>query len=136
MAEAIGVSAAYLSALEHGKRGPRPTFDFLQRVAGYFHIIWDEAEDLFRLAEESDPRAVIDTSSLSAAIYGFCKSFGTADSLCGTRCDRRNGQGCWKRLRTGVSECGHPRFSAREALETEQEIPIVLLRTTVIRRSP
>lgn len=70
MAEAIGVSAAYLSALEHGKRG-RPTFDFLQRVAGYFHIIWDEAEDLFRLAEESDPRAVIDTSSLPPQYTAF-----------------------------------------------------------------
>lgn len=46
MAAAIGVSPAYLSALEHGKRG-RPSFDLLQRIAGYFNIIWDEAEDLF-----------------------------------------------------------------------------------------
>lgn len=46
MAAAIGVSPAYLSALEHGKRG-LPNFDFLQRVAGYFNIIWDEAEELF-----------------------------------------------------------------------------------------
>lgn len=45
MAAAIGVSPAYLSALEHGRRG-LPNFDFLQRVAGYFNIIWDEAEEL------------------------------------------------------------------------------------------
>jgi transcriptional regulator with XRE-family HTH domain len=42
MAAALGVSPAYLSALEHGKRGT-PSFDFLQRVAGYFNVIWDEA---------------------------------------------------------------------------------------------
>lgn len=63
MAAAIGVSAAYLSALEHGRRG-RPSFDFLQRVVGYFNIIWDEAEELFRLAECSDPRVVVDTAGL------------------------------------------------------------------------
>src|SRR5690606_15729681 len=63
MALALGVSAAYLSALEHGRRG-MPSFDFLQRVAGYFNIIWDEAEDLFRIAQISDPRVVIDTAGL------------------------------------------------------------------------
>lgn len=66
MAEALGVSPAYLSALEHGRRGT-PSFDFLQRVAGYFNIIWDEAEALFALAGVSDPRVVIDTAGLPAA---------------------------------------------------------------------
>ncbi|MCX8999483.1 helix-turn-helix domain-containing protein [Rhizobiaceae bacterium BDR2-2] len=66
MAEAIGVSPAYLSALEHGKRG-KPSFDFLQRVAGYFNVIWDEAEELFRIAARSDPRVTVDTSGLPAA---------------------------------------------------------------------
>lgn len=70
MAKALGVSAAYLSALEHGKRG-KPSFDFLQRVAGYFHIIWDEAEELFRVAEASDPRVVLDTVGLSAEYTAF-----------------------------------------------------------------
>lgn len=65
MAAAIGVSPAYLSALEHGKRG-KPSFDFLQRVAGYFNVIWDEAEDLFRIADCSDPRVTVDTSGLPA----------------------------------------------------------------------
>lgn len=70
MAAAIGVSAAYLSALEHGHRG-KPSFDFLQRVAGYFNIIWDEAENLFMLAEVSDPRVVIDTRDLPAEYTAF-----------------------------------------------------------------
>jgi len=52
MAEAIGVSAAYLSALEHGKRG-QPTWLMLQRIMAYFNIIWDEAEELRALAETS-----------------------------------------------------------------------------------
>lgn len=64
MAAAIGVSPAYLSALEHGRRG-RPSFDLLQRVAGYFNIIWDEAEELFEIAGASDPRIVVDTAGLS-----------------------------------------------------------------------
>ncbi|MBX4869204.1 helix-turn-helix transcriptional regulator [Rhizobium bangladeshense] len=63
MAQALNVSPAYLSALEHGKRG-LPTFDLLQRIAGYFNIIWDEAEELFLLARSSNPRIVIDTSGL------------------------------------------------------------------------
>jgi transcriptional regulator with XRE-family HTH domain len=63
MARALGVSPAYLSALEHGRRG-MPSFEFLQRVAGYFNIIWDEAEELFRIAEISDPRVTVDTAGL------------------------------------------------------------------------
>ncbi|PYE25379.1 helix-turn-helix protein [Rhizobium sp. PP-WC-2G-219] len=63
MAQALNVSAAYLSALEHGRRGT-PSFDFLQRVAGYFHIIWDEADALFALAAQSNPRVTVDTSGL------------------------------------------------------------------------
>lgn len=65
MAAALNLSPAYLSALEHGKRG-LPTFDLLQRIAGYFNIIWDEAEDLFGLANMSDPKVVVDTSGLPA----------------------------------------------------------------------
>lgn len=64
MARALGVSAAYLSALEGGRRG-RPTWALIQKIIGYFNIIWDDAEDLIRLAERSHPRVVIDTSGLS-----------------------------------------------------------------------
>ncbi|RJG43306.1 MULTISPECIES: helix-turn-helix transcriptional regulator [unclassified Mesorhizobium] len=66
MAAALGVSAAYLSALEHGRRGT-PTWALIQKIIGYFNIIWDDAEDLQRLAETSHPRVVIDTSGLSPA---------------------------------------------------------------------
>ena len=61
MAQGIGVSSAYLSALEHGRRGA-PTWLLVQRIITYFNIIWDEAETLCRLAQVSDPRVRIDTS--------------------------------------------------------------------------
>jgi transcriptional regulator with XRE-family HTH domain len=64
MAESIGVSSAYLSALEHGKRG-RPGWHLIQRVLTYFNIIWDDAEDVVRLARISHPRIAIDTSGLN-----------------------------------------------------------------------
>lgn len=70
MASAIGVSAAYLSALEHGRRGT-PSFDLLQRIAGYFNIIWDEAEDLFHLAGTSDPKVTLDTAGLPQQYTAF-----------------------------------------------------------------
>jgi transcriptional regulator with XRE-family HTH domain len=63
MAKALRVSSAYLSALEHGKRG-KPTWIMLQRIIAYFNVIWDEAEDLQRLAELSDPKVTIDTGGL------------------------------------------------------------------------
>src|SRR5690349_576215 len=66
MAAAIGVSSAYLSALEHGRRGV-PTWALIQKIIGYFNVIWDDAEELLRLAETSHPRTVIDTSGLSPA---------------------------------------------------------------------
>lgn len=65
MAGALGISAAYLSALEHGRRGI-PTWVMVQKMIGYFNIIWDDAEELQRLAEASHPRVVIDTSGLSS----------------------------------------------------------------------
>ncbi|MET3579096.1 transcriptional regulator with XRE-family HTH domain [Mesorhizobium robiniae] len=66
MAEAIGVSAAYLSALEHGRRGA-PTWTLIQKIIGYFNVIWDDAEELARLAETSHPRVKLDTSGLTPA---------------------------------------------------------------------
>ncbi len=66
MAAAVGVSAAYLSALEHGRRGV-PSWTLIQKIIGYFNIIWDDAEELQRLAETSHPRVKLDTSGLSSA---------------------------------------------------------------------
>ncbi|MCB1383059.1 MAG: helix-turn-helix transcriptional regulator [Notoacmeibacter sp.] len=64
MAAAIGVSPAYLSALEHGRRG-LPSWSMLQRIIGYFNVIWDEADELAELASRSHPRVVVDTSGLT-----------------------------------------------------------------------
>ena len=64
MAAALRVSSAYLSALEHGRRG-KPTWMLLQRIIAYFNIIWDEAEELQRLAELSDPKVTIDTGGMA-----------------------------------------------------------------------
>ncbi|MGF9759974.1 helix-turn-helix domain-containing protein [Microvirga sp. 0TCS3.31] len=62
MAAHLGVSSAYLSALERGERG-KPTWTLIQGVLQYFHIIWDEADELTRLADLSDPRVKIDTAN-------------------------------------------------------------------------
>ena len=66
MAAALGVSAAYLSALEHGKRGA-PPWPMVQKVIHYFGLIWDEAEALEALARLSRPKVTIDTAGLSPA---------------------------------------------------------------------
>ncbi len=64
MAEDLGVTSAYFSALEHGHRG-RPGTGLIQQISGYFELTWEEAEDLQRLARLSHPRVVVDTSGLS-----------------------------------------------------------------------
>jgi transcriptional regulator with XRE-family HTH domain len=63
MAAGLQVSSAYLSALEHGKRGV-PTWHLLQKIIVFFNVIWDEAEELQRLSELSDPKVSIDTAGL------------------------------------------------------------------------
>lgn len=64
MAAALGVSPAYLSALEHGRRGV-PNWAMVQKIIGFFNVIWDEAEELEALAARSDPRVTLDTAGLS-----------------------------------------------------------------------
>ena len=63
MALDLQVSAAYLSALEHGNRG-RPGPGFVMQIANYFDLIWDEVDQLKELAQLSHPRVPIDTSGL------------------------------------------------------------------------
>jgi transcriptional regulator with XRE-family HTH domain len=63
MAAALEVSPAYLSALEHGRRG-RPGPGLVLQIAGYFNLIWDEVEELKNLARLSHPRIVVDTGGL------------------------------------------------------------------------
>lgn len=70
MANDLGVSPAYLSALEHGKRG-RPGWHLVQRINAFFNIIWDDAEDVVRLARLSHPRISIDTGGLDPKATEF-----------------------------------------------------------------
>lgn len=63
MADGLGVTPAYLSALEHGKRG-RPTFTLIQGAIHLLGVIWDEADELVRLADLSHPRVTVDTAGL------------------------------------------------------------------------
>ena len=37
----------------------------VQAIIGFFNVIWDEAEELQRLAALSDPRVTVDTAGLS-----------------------------------------------------------------------
>lgn len=64
LAEALRVSAAYLSALEHGKRGA-PSTGLVHQVNEYFGLIWDDADDLSRLARLSNPRVTVNTAGLT-----------------------------------------------------------------------
>ncbi len=66
MAADLNVSAAYLSALEHGHRG-RPAPGLVMQICGYLGCIWDEAEEMKTLAELSHPKVTLDTSGLSPA---------------------------------------------------------------------
>lgn len=74
MAEAINVSPAYLSALEHGRKGA-PTWYLVQRIITFFNVIWDEAEELERLAQISHPRIVVDTSGLGSQATELANKF-------------------------------------------------------------
>lgn len=64
MAAALGVSSAYLSALEHGHRG-RPSAGLVQQICAFFNLAWEEVDQLKHLAEISSPKCTIDTAGLS-----------------------------------------------------------------------
>jgi transcriptional regulator with XRE-family HTH domain len=70
LAAALQVSAAYLSALEHGPRG-RPSAGLVHQVNEFFGLIWDDAEELARLARLSHPRVVVDTAGLAPEATEF-----------------------------------------------------------------
>ena len=68
-AEALGVTAAYLSALETGTRG-RPSAVLVDQICVWLGLIWDDAEELKRLAGLSHPKPTINARSSSAeAVY-------------------------------------------------------------------
>jgi transcriptional regulator with XRE-family HTH domain len=64
LAARLEVSAAYLSALEHGQRGA-PSVGLVHQVCDALGLIWDEAEDLARLARLSHPRVTVNTAGLT-----------------------------------------------------------------------
>jgi transcriptional regulator with XRE-family HTH domain len=64
LSTALNVSAAYLSALERGRRGvPGP--GLVPKICGHLGLIWDEAENLKRLAGLSQPKVTLDTAGLT-----------------------------------------------------------------------
>jgi transcriptional regulator with XRE-family HTH domain len=64
LAAELQVSAAYLSALEHGKRGA-PSPGLVHQVNEFFGLIWDDADELARLARLSHPRVMVNTAGLT-----------------------------------------------------------------------
>ena len=64
-AAALQLSSAYVSALEHGQRGV-PSTGLVHQVCEVLGLIWEEADELTRLARLSHPRVVVNTAGLSA----------------------------------------------------------------------
>lgn len=65
-AEQLGVSTAYISALENGARG-RPSAPLVDQICAWLGLIWDDAEELKALAAMSHPKPTIDASRSHAA---------------------------------------------------------------------
>lgn len=65
-ADQLGVSKAYISALENGARG-RPSAPLVDQICAWLGLIWDDAEELKRLAAISHPKPTIDASRSHAA---------------------------------------------------------------------
>ena len=64
-ADILGVSAAYISALEHGNKG-RPSPAFVDQICVWLNLIWDEAEHLKFLAQMSHPKPKINVTKQNA----------------------------------------------------------------------
>ena len=64
LAAALGVTPAYLSALERGHRG-RPSRRLVQLICQHYGIIWDDAEALQAMASHSHPRVTVEAGGLS-----------------------------------------------------------------------
>ena len=45
--------------------GACPNWATVQKIIGFFNVIWDEAEELEALAARSDPRVTVNTAGLS-----------------------------------------------------------------------
>ena len=66
-AEVLGVSSAYLSALENGTRG-RPSVVLVDQICAWLGLIWDDAEELKQLAALSHPKPNINARGHSSEL--------------------------------------------------------------------
>lgn len=66
LAQRLGMSPAYLSALEHGHRGAASPA-LLSRLSAALGLAWDEVDALQHVAQLSHPRVTVDTAGLSPA---------------------------------------------------------------------
>lgn len=87
-ADQLGVSKAYISALENGARG-RPSAPFVDQICAWLGLIWDDAEDLKALAARSHPKPTIDASRSHAGAVELANLMAThIGSLDRTACQR------------------------------------------------
>jgi transcriptional regulator with XRE-family HTH domain len=64
LAAALEISAPYLCALEHGRRGA-PSAGLIHQICAYFGLIWDDADELLALAKLSRPRLKLNAAGLT-----------------------------------------------------------------------
>lgn len=74
MAASLQVSPAYLSALEHGRRGAASA-GLVHQICQLFGLIWDDADELNTLARQSRPRLKLNSAGLSAAQTALANRF-------------------------------------------------------------
>ena len=85
-ADALGVSKAYISSLETGKRG-RPSVPLVDQICAWLGLIWDDAEELKTLAALSHPKPTIDASQASTEAVRLA-------NLMATHIDRLDPESC------------------------------------------
>ncbi len=111
----LGVSSAYISALEHGKRG-RPSPALVDQICVWLELIWDEAELLKYLAQMSHPAPTIQTASLPPEATFLA-------NLLAQNIDRFSAQQCrqifedlqaYLKQETGIDFEGQPPASSRQ----------------------
>lgn len=77
LAGQLQVSAAYLSALEHGRRGT-PSAGLVHQVCEAFGLIWDAADEIGQLARLSRPRVRMNTGGLTPEQTALANRFAEA----------------------------------------------------------
>ena len=87
-AEQLGVSKAYISALETGNRG-RPSVPFVDQICAWLGLIWDDAEELKALAAISHPKPTIDAAGTHPEAVALANLLAqNIDSLDEDACER------------------------------------------------